>query len=74
MLVSKILSIVVVNNLKILSGDDQRVVVVLVVNHQCVPIISSLISLCAENHFDVHLPIVTLADLVPVFLASCLTK
>ena len=28
-------------------------------------LISSLVSLGAENHFDVHLPILALADLVP---------
>ena len=27
--------------------------------------ISSLVSLCAENHLDVHLAIIALADLVP---------
>lgn len=74
MLVGEILAIVVMNNLEILAGDDQRVVVVLVVDNQCVPIGSSLVSLGAKNHFDVHLPIVALADLVPVFFASCLTK
>ena len=28
-------------------------------------LISSLVSLCAENHLDVHLAIIALADLVP---------
>ena len=28
-------------------------------------LISSLVCLCAENHLDVHLAIITLADLVP---------
>ena len=37
MLVSEILAIVVMNNLEVLAGDDQRVVVVLVVDHQRVP-------------------------------------
>ena len=33
MLVGEILAIIVMNNLEILAGDDQRVVVVLVVDH-----------------------------------------
>ena len=37
MLVSEILAIIVMNNLEVLAGDDQRVVVVLVVDHQRVP-------------------------------------
>ena len=37
MLVSKILAIIVMNNLEILSRDDQCVVVVLVVYYQCMP-------------------------------------
>ena len=84
MFVSEILPIIMVNNLEVLSGHNQCVVVVLVVYHQCVPaqseitfvttittintinlLISSLVCLSAENHFNVHLSIVTLADLVP---------
>ena len=81
MFVGEILPIIMMNNLEVLSGHDQCVVVVLVVYHQCVPaeseitlvttittinlLISSLVCLSAENHFNVHLSIVTLADLVP---------
>ena len=81
MFVSEILPIIMVNNLEVLSGHNQCVVVVFVVYHQCVPaqseitfvttintinlLISSLVCLSAENHFNVHLSIVTLADLVP---------
>ena len=81
MFVCEILPIIMMNNLEVLSGHDQCVVVVLVVYHQCVPaqseitfvttittinlLISSLVCLSAENHFNVHLSIVTLADLVP---------
>ena len=78
MFVGEILPIIMMNNLEVLSGHDQCVVVVLVVYHQRVPaereitfvttinlLISSLVCLSAENHFNVHLSIVTLADLVP---------
>merc|ERR1719447_377262 len=36
--------------------------------------VSSLVCLCAENHLNVHLAIIALADLVPMFLAVALTK
>ena len=49
MLVSEILAIVVMNNLEVLAGDDQRVVVVLVVDHQRVPAGSENILLVRSN-------------------------
>ena len=36
MLVSKVLAIIMVDDLEVLTGDDQGVVVVLVVDHQSV--------------------------------------
>ena len=62
MLVSKILSIVVMNNLKILPGDNQCVVVVLVVDHD-VPLRAPGLAVL-HHHVDVDLAVLAAADLV----------
>ena len=64
MLVSKILAIIVMNNLEILSRDDQCVVVVLVVYHD-VSLRSPGLAVL-NHHVNVDLPALAPADLVAV--------